>query len=511
MDEKYYNIQAEIFLVGSFYKEPDLYIKHGNFIKEKYDLSDTATRFFYTMFVLMYQTFTTDISDINIVAFATQDSDRESEFNTYGGIKTIKEWQKLANIKDFANYYDLVKKYSLLRAYKSAGFDTDKLISQEKFDKYKAIDIDRYVRYKQDNIRTVILADEDAKDISQGVTELINSSLEIADMGVPLPYNIITNSIRGIRLETFGVTGMLSNDGKTRYLAKLVSYLAFIQDKKTVVMLNETTEKEFKLCLITTVINNPEFQALHKVQLTKKEREIAMGLFRDNKGEFITRKTDDTGLYKETTEEYKKRISDNSSEYLNVLQIAQWLEEQMKNKLLVKVLKKYDDSTLKFEITKYYKSKGIQYFAYDTIKSDLNSIGDWSSLKKTCTVLSELAKDLKVAIYGSIQLTDDAEYLNPLQLSSNNIANAKQLKHVVDYLFLAKSIPKDKYNLYEVNYIGDDWGTIKHKSLDNSKTYYGFKTDKNRAGDKPILCFEVDLDTNVWTEIGWLKQKSTGI
>ena len=51
------NIQAEILLVGSLYKEPDLYVSYGNFMRSKYDFSDEATKFFYDCFELMYTTF----------------------------------------------------------------------------------------------------------------------------------------------------------------------------------------------------------------------------------------------------------------------------------------------------------------------------------------------------------------------------------------------------------------------------------------------------------------------
>ena len=50
--------QTEILLVGSFYKNPDLYIEWGQYIRSKYDFYDEATKFFYECFELMYKTLT---------------------------------------------------------------------------------------------------------------------------------------------------------------------------------------------------------------------------------------------------------------------------------------------------------------------------------------------------------------------------------------------------------------------------------------------------------------------
>ena len=62
------NIQNEMCFVGSLYKQPDLYVSYGNFMRSQYDFSDECTKFFYDMFELMYTTFsqTFDETQINI-------------------------------------------------------------------------------------------------------------------------------------------------------------------------------------------------------------------------------------------------------------------------------------------------------------------------------------------------------------------------------------------------------------------------------------------------------------
>ena len=59
---------------------------------------------------------------------------------------------------------------------------------------------------------------------------------------------------------------------------------------------------------------------------------------------------------------------------------------------------------------------------YDTFKNDLSTTGDWAAMKVTATKLTELAKQLDMFGYLSIQLTDDANFIKPDELTSSNIA-----------------------------------------------------------------------------------------
>lgn len=168
----------------------------------------------------------------------------------------------------------------------------------------------------------------------------------------------------------------------------------------------------------------------------------------------------------------------------------------------------YSDEDLRLIIEDMIVLEEIGYFFYDTFKSDKDAIGDWASLKRTSTILSEIAKKENVFIWASIQLTDDAVKIEPVDLSSNNIANCKQMKHVLDSLCLIKEIPKDKFFEYVYNdnakVLSEDemkWYNNDIKALEENKRYYFCKVDKNRAGTKPNVLYEVNLDLNIWKEL----------
>ena len=267
------------------------------------------------------------------------------------------------------------------------------------------------------------------------------------------------------------------------------------------------TIEEIRYALITTVINNPEFQSLHGLKLKQKERELTLGLYKDSNGEFIYAHKDEWGDVTETIEEYARRVAENSEEYVKIMKIADWIEDETQGLICVKdVSTAYDDKTLEFEIRKANLTQGISYFFYDTFKNDLSTTGDWAAMKVTATKLTELAKQLDMFGYLSIQLTDDANFIKPDELTSSNIANCKSIKHVLHTLFLFKEIPKQEFHKY--GYItSSDWGTNTIHDLDVDKRYYCCVTDKNRFGRKAKLLFEVDLDLNIWLEIGELIKK----
>ena len=50
---------------------------------------------------------------------------------------------------------------------------------------------------------------------------------------------------------------------------------------------------------------------------------------------------------------------------------------------------------------------GIEYVFYDTLKSDVNNIGNADELKKTATLLSELTQKFNIFIGASIQLSEN--------------------------------------------------------------------------------------------------------
>jgi replicative DNA helicase len=507
LEQEIKNIQVEIMLIGCIYKNPEFLIEYGNHIKSKYDFSDEVTKFFYDNAEIIFKTRSQTFNESTINLFMTEDKDRLILYKKYGAWKNIETWMDLAVIEDFKNYFDILKKYSLLREYHRNGFNVNKIIEHPKFQLFGPLDIYRLIRSKADKIHTVILTNNESEILNEKVIQLLDGCLEKPDMGLSLPFPIMSELFRGIRINTMMANAALSNSGKSRYMFKIIAYLALVLKQKVCVLLNEMSIQDMKFCLLSTVINNPEFQKLHGYKLEKNERDLTLGLYKNTNGEYIYRKVDGQGNYIETIEEYKIRIQNESIEYNQILNIGQWIENETNGLIFAKdVSDNYDDTSLAHEIRKHSLIYNIKYFFYDTLKNDISSVGEWAALKVTVTKLSQLTSELNCFIYGSLQLTDDVNHIEPLMMSSSNISECKAIKHVLDSLTMFKHLRKDEYSKYY--WIDrDNWGEPIKKELDFQKKLAIFIIDKNRTGRKTALLFECDLDKNRWIELGEVFKK----
>lgn len=275
-------------------------------------------------------------------------------------------------------------------------------------------------------------------------------------------------------------------------------------------MSNEMDEEDLRSCLITTVVNNKVFQDLHGVYRNKPEKEIVLGVYRDDNGDIIRRKFDENGMTTETDEEYEERIINSSSEYRDILKVVQWIDSNNQGKLMFKDIgDDYSTNRIEFELRKAKVVNGVKFYGYDTLKSW--QVEDWAQLKQTATRLKEITKELKIFGFAVFQLTDETIITDVFSLSSMNIASSKGIKHVTDILTLGKEIFKSDYHKFQYVDYNDSWGEPVEYDLDLSKTYFAIKIDKNRSGNKDkIMLFEINLDYNTWNNIGYLIKKNKG-
>lgn len=494
--------------MGALLKQPDLFVNFGNFVRSKYDFSDEVVRFFYDNFETYYLTFSQTVDETKMNVFMSQNEERLSTYKKYKGWKTIQQYMKLADESDCKNYFNILKKYSLVREYGRNGFPVDKILSHKNFDKLTANDIYRIIRAKADKIHTVINAGEEAVELTEKNSTQIDKYLEKPNFGLPFPWYMYNEYFLGMRETKVLFEGFLSNEGKTRKLVLLAAYVALVQNQSFFLMSNEMDEEDLRSCLITTVINNKEFQELHGVKINKPEKEIVLGVYHDKNGEIIRRKIDENGVYIEENGEYIQRVKDTSDEYWQVKKVTDWIDDNNhKGKVLFKdVGDDYSPERIEFELRKAKMVQNIKYYGYDTLKG--YNTDDWSQIKQFATKLKELTKELRMAGFAVFQLSDDTVYTDIFSLSSNNIANAKQIKHVADIMNLGKKLAKEEYYKYQVVRECDSWGEPVTEDLELKKQYFGIKVDKNRAGGKDkIMLFEIDLNFNTWYNIGYLIKK----
>ena len=378
------------------------------------------------------------------------------------------------------------------------------------------LEITQYELYHEMSVEEVESAIRQVSDTGKFKRAILNqdlsSFLKLGDNnltnGLEMPFPILSSVFKGIRKGETMAFAMPSNSGKSRFTTNLAAYTAFVHKKKVLIISNEMSEEKMKLCLITTILNNPEIQKKHGQMLRKTEGELLEFKFRPDMKSKV--KTDKEGFVvkeeKESQADFVKRLSKVSSEYNRTIAATDWVNKEMNNSIYFINITDHTNDELRKVIMNYYYKEKIEYIFYDTLKTDTANIGIAEELKKTATILSNLAQNFNIFICSTLQLAESTTL--PINLDVNDLAVSRTVKEVLDTLCLMKQINRENLKDYEYSLKEVD---TKFFEIENDRNpdvrYYACVVDKNRAGAKPKLLFKINLAYNSWEELGYLKLK----
>lgn len=380
----------------------------------------------------------------------------------------------------------------------------------------KIFEIKSYDRYKDmtaDEVNAAIKQLEVTNRLSQTILNKDIAAFWLDDKndlrdGVPLPFPVMTKVFKGLRKGEIMAYAMPSNAGKSRFTVNLACHIAFVHKKRVLIVSNEMTEDKMRLCLLTTILNNPYMQAQHGQKIRKNEGELLEFKFRaDNPKDVVL---DEQGfikrLEKESQDDFVKRLSEQSTEFNQIMEVTKWVNKELDNSVYFVHLTEYTNNDLHEVISNYMYKDGIEYVFYDTMKNDVSTIGNDDEMKKTATLLSELAQQFDIFVAGSLQLLENTT--SPANLTINDLSVSKKVKEVFDTLTLFKQIQRKNYPEYEYS---DSDRFTECKDIEDSDDpdvrYYIGVIDKNRAGAKPRLLFRLNLAYNEWVELGYVRMK----
>ena len=430
--------------------------------------------------------------------------DTEESYSLKNKLKKL-VYDKNYNMEEI--YTDLRKLFILRKAYtetpeKELQQKIIEVTNYELYDKMSAQEIEDTIEQIMvtQKFKQSILSDNLVDFLESGENELAN--------GLKYPFPILTKVFKGIRRgETF-CFAMPSNSGKSRLTIDIAACTALIHKKKVLIISNEMSEEKMKLCLITTIINNPDIQKLYGEKIHVSEGELLEFKFRPNNKNDA--KIDENGYIiqeaKESRKDFVKRLSKISDDFNKVIKAIKWASEQINNSIYFINITDHTNDELKKVIVNYYYKEKIQYVFYDTLKTDTDNIGNPEEIKKTATILSNLAQNFKIFICSSLQLAENST--SPINLDVNDLAVSRTVKEVLDTLCLFKQINRN--HLYEYEYSLEEVDTKFYdlvKEEDPDVRYYACVVDKNRAGAKPKLLFKLNLAYNSWEELGYLRLK----
>ena len=378
------------------------------------------------------------------------------------------------------------------------------------------VEITDYKLYHEMSVEEVESAIRQVNDTSKFKRAVLNKDLstflKLSDNnltnGLEMPFPIISYEYKGIRKGETMAWAMPSNSGKSRFTTNLAAYVAFVHKKKVLLISNEMSEEKMKLCLITTILNNPEIQKRHGQMLRKTEGELLEFKFRPDMGKKV--KVDEEGfVVKEPNEnqrQFIKRLSEVSSEYNRTIAATDWVNKEINNSIYFINITDHTNDELRKVIMNYYYKYKVEYVFYDTLKTDTANIGIAEEIKKTTTILSNLAQNFNIFICATLQLAESKTL--PIDLDVNDLSVSRTVKEVLDTLGLMKQINRENWKDYEYSHEEVD---TKFYDIEFTKDpyirYYACVIDKNRAGAKPKLLFKVNLAYNSWEELGYLRLK----
>ena len=381
----------------------------------------------------------------------------------------------------------------------------------------RIVEIRKYKLYNQmttEEVENAVIQVSVTQKFKQSIlTSNLTKFLETGDNnltnGLRLPFKELSSVFKGIRKGETMAFAMPSNAGKSRFTINLAAYVAFVHQKKTLVISNEMSEEKMKLCLITTILNNPEIQNSHGVKISKTEGELLEFKFRPDDGKNI--KTDENGFMvqekNETRKDFIKRLTDNSTEFNKTVEVTKWVDNNLSNLVYFINITDHTNDELKKVIMNYYYKEKIEYMFYDTLKTDTANIGNPEEIKRTATILSNLAQNFGIFICSTLQLAETQT--KPINLDINDLAVSRTVKEVLDTLCLIKQISRNQYDEYEYSIKEVDTEFFELEKFDDPDVrYYACVVDKNRAGAKPKLLFRLNLAYNSWNELGYLRLKS---
>lgn len=498
--EKLSNIELEHIYMGLLLTDPKLIVKYYFLFEECYFEDDEILNVYKSVLFTEGGNYTPEIAKKNF-NFA-KDSEKVYQFKNELKSKVSNEKYDMEKI-----YLTLKKLFVLRKNYLAIPIKKiqDKVV--------EITDYHLYDKMSVEEVESAIIQVNDTEKFKRAILNNdLTSFLERGDNnlrnGLPLPFSILTSVFKGVRRGETMAFAMPSNSGKSRFTIDIAAHTALVHKKKVLIISNEMSEDKMRLCLITTILNNPEIQKLHGQKISKTEGELLEFKFRADDPKKV--KVDEDGfIIKKEGEkqgDFVKRLQKESTEFNQTIAITDWANKEIKNSIYFINITDHTNDELKKVIMNYYYKEQIEYVFYDTLKTDTANIGIGEELKKTATILSNLAQNFNLYICSTLQLAESNTL--PVNLNVNDLAVSRTVKEVLDTLCLMKQIHRDTLENYEysLNEVDTKFYDLK-KYKDPDVRYYACVVDKNRAGAKPTLLFRLNLAYNVWEELGYLRLK----
>ena len=412
------------------------------------------------------------LDEVTILSNLSQDAiDR---YEDMGGWDSIQHQIDIINTQNFDTYIDILYRENILLHMHSDGFNLlkeidvsgKKIIPIKLFRKMTAEEVTDWYDARISSYGTGYsskVLEEEEIDFDD---EFIESCQEGEENGVPFDiagYDIngeeincfpfLSRQIMGLLEGTFTMMGGFSSVGKSSWWVTVLMALLYY-DRKILIISNEESVKKFKVKFMVWLLGKRN----RYFKLTKK----------------------------------KMTSGDISSESRNQLtQVQQFWRENFKGRVKFISINDADMKVVKKKIRENVLRYGYDCVLYDTFKiqeSDFEGTRQDLSLVRDSRELDKLAKKYNIIMLASVQLAERLK--GKLFLDSSVLSNSKQIKEILENLFLMRTVydeeldEKNKFYCrpFRLKKVNDKW--IEEEYIpDRNAVYRALFVEKTRNGN----------------------------
>lgn len=412
------------------------------------------------------------LDEVTILSNLSQDA--IDKYEDMGGWDSIQHQIDIINTQNFDTYIDILYRENILLHMHSDGFNLlreidvngKKIIPLKLFRKMTAEEVTDWYDARISSYGTGYsskVLEEEEIDFDD---EFIESCQEGEENGVPFDiagYDIngeeincfpfLSRQIMGLLEGTFTMMGGFSSVGKSSWWVTVLMSLLFY-DRKILIISNEESVKKFKVKFMIWLLGKRN----RYFKLTKKKM---------TSGDINAESRDQlTQVQKFWRENYKGRVK-----FISI------------NDADMRVVKK----KIRENVLRY----GYDCVLYDTFKiqeSDFEGTRQDLSLVRDSRELDKIAKKYNIIMLASVQLAERLK--GKLFLDSSVLSNSKQIKEILENLFLMRTVydeeldEKNKFYCrpFRLKKVNDKWIEEEY-APDRNAVYRALFVEKTRNGN----------------------------
>lgn len=462
-------IETEGNVISCFFKDM-LLIDDTTFEQKDFVTADGL--FYFSMLNQLRNKGFYSLDEVTILSNLSQDA--IDKYEDMGGWDSIQHQIDIINTQNFDTYIDILYRENILLHMHSDGFNLlkeidvngKKIIPLKLFRKMTAEEVTDWYDARISSYGTGYsskVLEEEEIDFDD---EFIESCQEGEENGVPFDiagYDIngeeincfpfLSRQIMGLLEGTFTMMGGFSSVGKSSWWVTVLMSLLFY-DRKILIISNEESVKKFKVKFMIWLLGKRN----RYFKLTKKKM---------TSGDINAESRDQlTQVQKFWRENYKGRVK-----FISI------------NDADMRVVKK----KIRENVLRY----GYDCVLYDTFKiqeSDFEGTRQDLSLVRDSRELDKIAKKYNIIMLASVQLAERLK--GKLFLDSSVLSNSKQIKEILENLFLMRTVydeeldEKNKFYCrpFRLKKVNDKWIEEEY-APDRNAVYRALFVEKTRNGN----------------------------